>query len=135
MKNRHITTIIAAALLLVATAACSKVGEAPSKASYRVTGAVYDSYGLPIKDIGVSSIGDAFRDTTDGEGAFEVTFVDYKPDLDTLEVNFHDLLPRNGHPYADTVVKVSFRGAVFIGGTTTHDGTATQNIEVILRRE
>ena len=96
MKNRHITTIIAAALLLVATAACSKVGEAPSKASYRVTGAVYDSYGLPIKDIGVSSIGDAFRDTTDGEGAFEVTFVDYKPNLDTLEVNFHDR--RHHHP-------------------------------------
>ena len=129
-------TLLFAALLTLACVACSKVGEAPSKASYRVTGAVYDSYGLPIKDIGVSSIGDAFRDTTDGEGAFEVTFVDYKPNLDTLEVNFHDLLPRNGHPYVDTVVKVSFRGAVFTGGTTTHDGTASREIgEVTLRRE
>ena len=132
MKYR---TLLFTALLTLACVACSKVGEAPSKANYRVTGAVYDSYGLPIEDIGVSSLGDAYRDTTDGEGAFEATFVDYKPNLDTLEVNFHDLMPRNGHPYADTVVKVSFRGAVFTGGTTTHDGTATREIEVTLRRE
>lgn len=128
-------TLIFATLLLFCTA-CSKEGEAPKKASYRVTGAVYDSYGLPIKDIGVSSNGDTFRDTTDNEGTFEVTFEDYKPNLDTIEVNFHDLMPRNGHPYADTLVKVSFRGAVFIGGTTTHDGTASREIgEVTLRRE
>lgn len=146
MKIRHITTIIAAALLLVTAAACSKEGEGPTGASYRVEGYVVDTYGLPIEGIGVSRFNTEsggtvvpdlrFRDTTDAEGRFSVLFDHYPPDLDTIAVDFLDINPDRSQRYAPDTVKVSFRGAVFTGGTGTYDGEAKiEDITVVLHRD
>lgn len=145
MKIRHITTILAA-LLLVAAAACSKEGEGPTGASYRVEGYVVDPYGLPIEGIGVSRFNTEsggivvpdlrFRDTTDAEGRFSVLFDHYPPDLDTIAVDFLDISPDRSQRYAPDTVKVSFRGAVFTGGTGTYDGEAKiEDITVVLHRD
>jgi putative lipoprotein (rSAM/lipoprotein system) len=144
MKNRHITVLLAAPLL-VAAAACSKEGEGPTGASYRVTGAVYDTYGLPIEGIGVSRITTSsggtvvpdlrFRDTTDADGRFSVLFDHYRPNIDTIAIDFLDISPDRTQRYAPDTVKVSFRGAVFTGGTGTYDGEATREIEVTLHRQ
>lgn len=145
MKIRHFTTLLVA-LLLVAAAACSKEGEGPTGASYRVEGYVVDTYGLPIEGIGVSRFNTEsdgtvvpdlrFRDTTDAEGRFSVLFDHYPPDLDTIAVDFLDISPDRSQRYAPDTVKVSFRGAVFTGGTGTYDGEAKiEDITVVLHRD
>lgn len=146
MKKKKNIIGILAALLLVGAAACSKEGEGPTGASYRIVGTVFDPYGLPIEGIGVSRISTTsggtvlpdlrFRDTTDADGQFSVLFDHYRPNLDTIEVDFIDISPDRTNHYAADTVKVSFRGAVFIGGTGTYDGVATvKDIEVVLHKE
>lgn len=107
---------------------------------FRVKGVVVNEDGNPIEGIGVGSKpmtqtdpggvvmpGIEYRDTTDSEGRFDVSYMDF-PDRENIKVDFHDIDGEQNGSYALKEVNVSFQGAEF------HNQSATREIEVTLQQ-
>ena len=107
---------------------------------FRVKGVVVNEDGNPIEGIGVGSQamtqtdpggvvmpGIEYRDTTDSEGRFDVSYMDF-PDRENIKVDFHDIDGEQNGSYALKEVNVSFQGAEF------HNQSATREIEVTLQQ-
>ncbi len=143
LKNWMIVT--AGSLLGVHLVGCEGVPEpdmyGSPETTFRVKGTVADADGHPIAGIGVGSFdmsqtgpdgvvvpGIDYRDTTDAEGRFDVSYRDFS-DTETIRVDFHDIDGEQNGSYRPQVENVSFRGAEF------RNQSATREIEVTLQRD